>query len=70
MQRLNQSLEAGQAYEGQQVIKTVFHRFRSRKRLLDSYRLLEEGAVAQLQHNQVRQLCNLCIACIWRSSWF
>lgn len=56
LEKLQLSLEAGQAYEGQQVIKTVYHRLRSRKKLLDSYQVLESGAMLQLQQGQVSSL--------------
>ena len=37
LSRLQASLEAGQPYEGHELFKTVFHRFRARKLYQDSY---------------------------------
>lgn len=53
LQKLQLSLQAGQAYEGQQMIKTVYHRFRSRKKLVESYQVLEGAATQQLAAGQV-----------------
>ena len=54
LQKLQQYLLVGQSYEGQQMIKTVYHRLRSRKKLVESYQLIEEAAKLQLQDGQVR----------------
>lgn len=54
LQKLQLSLQAGQAYEGQQMIKTVYHRFRSRKKLVESYQVLEGAATQQLAAGQAR----------------
>ena len=51
--KLRSSLEQGQPYDGQQMFKTVYHRFRAQKKLQDCYKLLEEGACLQLQEGQL-----------------
>jgi hypothetical protein len=53
IEKLRATVESGAAYEAQQILKTVFHRYRSRKKLQDSYDLVERGAILQLQHGQV-----------------
>ena len=47
-------IEKGSVYEGQQFIKTVYHRLRSRKLLQDSRELLKEASCIQLSHNEVQ----------------
>lgn len=53
IEKLQQSLKANQAYEGQQIVLTTHSRLRSRKKLTESYQLLEQAAVLQLQQGQV-----------------
>ncbi|KAK9815065.1 hypothetical protein WJX73_006334 [Symbiochloris irregularis] len=53
VEKLRQCLAADQAYEGQQIALTTHSRLRSRKRLVESYQLLEQAAVLQLQQGQV-----------------
>ena len=51
--KLRTNLEQGQPYDGQQMFKTIYHRFRAQKKLQDCYKLLEEGARLQLQQGQL-----------------
>lgn len=51
--KLRTNLEQGQPYDGQQMFKTIYHRFRAQKKLQDCYKLLEEGARLQLQEGQL-----------------
>ena len=51
--KLRSSLQQGQPYDGQQMFKTIYHRFRAQKKLQDCYNLLEEGARLQLQDGQL-----------------
>lgn len=51
--KLRTSLQEGQPYDGQQMFKTIYHRFRAQKKLQDCYKLLEEGARLQLQEGQL-----------------
>lgn len=51
--KLRNSLTEGQPYDGQQMFKTIYHRFRAQKKLQDCYKLLEEGARLQLQEGQL-----------------
>lgn len=51
--KLRSSVEQGQPYDGQQMFKTIYHRFRAQKKLQDCYKLLEEGARLQLQEGQL-----------------
>lgn len=51
--KLRSNLEQGQPYDGQQLFKTIYHRFRAQKKLQDCYKLLEEGARLQLQEGQL-----------------
>ncbi|KAK9814271.1 hypothetical protein WJX72_003196 [[Myrmecia] bisecta] len=53
LQKLRTNLEAGSYYEAQQMFKTVYHRYRSRKLYADSYTLAEEGARLQLEKGQL-----------------
>lgn len=41
LQKLRNNIEAGSFYEAHEMFKTVYHRYRSRKQLEDSYRLAE-----------------------------
>jgi len=50
---LRNGLQEGQPYDGQQMFKTIYHRFRAQKKLQDCYKLLEEGARLQLQEGQL-----------------
>lgn len=52
LDELQDRLQQGKPYEGQQKFKTVHRRFRSKRKLNDSYKLLEEGACMQLRDGQ------------------
>jgi hypothetical protein len=55
---------AGAFYEAQQMYKTVYHRYKSRKQLQDSYLVLASGAVQQLSSHQVNcgmELANMLL---------
>jgi len=54
LEKFRVSLEKGSIYEAQQLIKTVYHRLRSRKLMEESRQLLEKAACLQLDHEQVR----------------
>ena len=41
LDKLQRSLAAGQHYEAQQMLKTVYYRFRARKQLHEAYQLLQ-----------------------------
>ena len=43
------------AYETQQMLKTTYHRLRSRGKVQDSYDLLRRGAIEQLEKKQASQ---------------
>lgn len=58
--KLKASIDAGNSYEAQQMLKTVYHRFRMRDQLGDAYQLLEEGACMQLGRGQFN--CGLELA--------
>jgi len=53
LEKFRASLEKGSIYEAQQLIKTVYHRLRSRKLMEESRELLEKAACLQLDHHQV-----------------
>ena len=55
-----QHWEKGSVYEAQQFLKTVYHRFRSRKLLDESKELLQIAACIQLQHNEARSKPFVC----------
>lgn len=55
LEKFRASLENGTFYEAQQLVKTVYHRLRSRKLLEESRELLEKAACLQLQYQQVRR---------------
>jgi hypothetical protein len=55
---------AGAFYEAQQMYKTVYHRYKSRKQLQDSYVVLTQGAIQQLGSNQINcgmELANMLL---------
>jgi hypothetical protein len=55
---------AGAFYEAQQMYKTVYHRYKSRKQLQDSYLVLASGSVQQLSSHQVNcgmELANMLL---------
>ena len=54
--KLKSHIEKGSEYEGQQFIKTVYHRLRSRKHMQESRVLLTEASCIQLSHDQVTSL--------------
>lgn len=56
IEKLRAKVDSGSFYEAQQIFKTVYHRYRSRKQLQDAYQLLEEGAVMQFDRDQVSRL--------------
>ncbi len=41
LDKLQRSLEAGQHYEAQQMLQTVYYRYRARKQLEEAYQLLQ-----------------------------
>ena len=53
LSRIENATTTEAAYEAQQMLKTVYHRLRSRKKLTDSYDLLQQGARLQLEGDQV-----------------
>lgn len=53
LNKLQRSLEAGSYYDAQQAFKSVYYRYRAQKKLIDSYKLCEEGAKLQLQKGQL-----------------
>jgi hypothetical protein len=53
LQRVRAQVEAGAFYEAQQMYKTTYHRYHSRKQLEEAYQVLREGAVQQLRSGQV-----------------
>ena len=54
LEKFKAQLEKGSAYEGQQFIKTVYHRLRSRKLMEESRELLTEASCIQFSHDEVR----------------
>ena len=56
LEKFKTSLKKGSVYEAQQLIKTVYHRLRSRKLLEESRDVLEKAACLQLDHEQVNLL--------------
>lgn len=57
-------MAAGAFYEAQQMYKTVYHRYKSRKQLQDSYLVLKAGAVQQLASHQINcgmELANMLL---------
>ena len=53
VKRLEEGLANQEYYESQQVVKTVYWRYRTRKLLQDSYDLLIAASQAQLTNGQV-----------------
>jgi hypothetical protein len=53
MAKMRANLDKGAFYEAQQMLKTVYYRYRSRRMLAESYDVLEDGACLQLQEGQV-----------------
>jgi len=53
LQRVKVQVEAGAFYEAQQMYKTTYHRYHSRKQVEEAYQVLREGAVQQLRSGQI-----------------
>ncbi|KAI8471337.1 MAG: hypothetical protein J3K34DRAFT_384754 [Monoraphidium minutum] len=53
LQRVKAQLDAGAFYEAQQMYKTTYHRYHSRKQLEEAYAVLREGAAQQLRAGQI-----------------
>jgi hypothetical protein len=53
LQRVRAQVEAGAYYEAQQMYKTTYHRYHSRKQHEEAYQVLREGAVQQLRCGQI-----------------
>ncbi|EIE25182.1 hypothetical protein COCSUDRAFT_65140 [Coccomyxa subellipsoidea C-169] len=53
LSRIENATTTEAAYEAQQMLKTVYHRLRSRKKLTESYDLLQQGARLQLKGDQL-----------------
>lgn len=53
LSRIENATTTEAAYEAQQMLKTIYHRLRSRKKLAESYDLLQKGARLQLKGDQV-----------------
>jgi uncharacterized protein (DUF2267 family) len=53
LSRIRDARSDQDAYEAQQMLKTVYHRLRSRGKLEEGYDLLRLGAQAQLSQGQV-----------------
>jgi hypothetical protein len=53
LQRVNAQVAAGAFYEAQQMYKTTYHRYHSRKQPAEAYEVLREGATQQLRSGQV-----------------
>ncbi|KIZ06762.1 hypothetical protein MNEG_1190 [Monoraphidium neglectum] len=53
LQRVKAQLDAGAFYEAQQMYKTTYHRYHTRKQLDEAYTVLSEGAVQQLRGGQI-----------------
>lgn len=45
VEKINAQVKAGNHYEAQQMYKTVYHRFHSRKQLPESYQVLQVGCM-------------------------
>eukprot|EP00798_Chlamydomonas_sp_ICE-L_P027490 gene27490-4796_t len=50
---MEKHVASGNYYEAQQMLKTIYHRHRSRKHFQESYEILKGGAVMQLEKRQV-----------------
>lgn len=53
MERIRSSIAEGSSYEAQQTLKTMHHRCRAKKQMDESYAVLRDGAVMQLEKGQV-----------------
>ncbi|KAI8095390.1 hypothetical protein BDF21DRAFT_405774 [Thamnidium elegans] len=52
LQKLRESVNAGNYYEAQQMYRTVARRLNKQQKYQDTIRLLHDGAILLLQHNQ------------------
>ncbi len=59
--RVNAQVEAGNFYEAQQMYKTVYHRYRSRKQLPESYQILQVAAHWNAVPLPYVQLCTVSV---------
>ena len=55
LEKMRANLEKGAFYEAQQMLKTVYYRYRSRRLYQESYDVVEDGACLQMRQGQVRQ---------------
>ncbi|KAK9846633.1 hypothetical protein WJX81_007997 [Elliptochloris bilobata] len=53
LEKMRANLDRGAFYEAQQMLKTVYFRYRSRRLYQESYDVLEDGACLQLRQGQV-----------------
>lgn len=61
MYKMRANLGRGAFYEAQQMLKTVYYRYRSRRLYQESYDVVEDGACLQLKEGQV-MLCSACFS--------
>ena len=61
MDKMRANLDRGAFYEAQQMLKTVYYRYRSRRLYQESYDVVEDGACLQLKQGQV-MLCSACFS--------
>ena len=55
LEKMRANLEKGAFYEAQQMLKTVYYRYRSRRLYHESYNVVEDGACLQMRRGQVQQ---------------
>ena len=55
LEKMRANLEKGAFYEAQQMLKTVYYRYRSRRLYQESYNVVEDGACLQMRQGQVQQ---------------
>ncbi|KAG1661971.1 hypothetical protein FOA52_007143 [Chlamydomonas sp. UWO 241] len=53
VEKVRRVMDTGSHYEAQQMVKTIYHRHKARRQLEESYAVLREGAVLQLQASQI-----------------
>ena len=53
LDKIRGQVESGAFYEAQQMYKTVYHRYRARKSMPESYQVLQQGSIQQLRSKQV-----------------
>ncbi len=57
LQKVSKTVESGAFYEAQQMYKTIYHRYKARKQLEDSYQILKVCCAPAMYHASHAPAC-------------